>query len=143
MTDNEIKIEKYLRYISFYDVEWTTIYACGPLEQFESYCAEQPELISLFFNKYFNLNNKTKENMFNCLHHSRLSEQVIPFLPKVKEILLKETDAGVLDALLGLMEELNINHDLCLNFLSDFTLAPEWINEYKGSISKYTGTVKC
>lgn len=129
-----MSVMKCINKTGYWDCDWASIYARGPIQEFEKDSKEHPEIVSYFFEHYSNFNDRVKINMLNLIRVSNQLQETIPFLDKVSSILETEKDVEILDAGIQLCETLRMETDADISFLRKIDYPTEWLKDYAFSI---------
>ena len=119
------------------NVEWNTIYADSVFDEFvEAVRHERKNVLKTFFSCYTYFDLRTRENVLSAMGRSISYTYIADYFEDVKRVLQLETDTGIKDVILQLLESYSLDLGVDVSFLSNYSGAAKWLNEYAHKIAE-------
>ena len=127
--------DTYLKSLKYIDVDFSTIYAVGVIDEFKSHFESNPDVIEYFF-KNWQMYHESLENFLNVLWASdNTNDEGINWYILIG-ILKSKNTATLNDAILNFIDHCAYNDEIDISFLLNINITPTYLNVYAKELAE-------
>lgn len=127
--------DTYLKRLKYIDVDFSTIYAVGVINEFKSHFESNPDVIEYFF-KNWQTYHESLENFLNVLWASdNTNDEGINWYILIG-ILKSKNTATLNDAILNFIDHCAYNDEIDISFLLNINITPTYLNVYAKELAE-------
>lgn len=127
--------DTYLKRLKYIDVDFSTIYAVGVIDEFKSHFENNPDVIEYFF-KNWQMYHESLENFLNVLWASdNTNDESINWYILIG-ILKSKNTATLNDAILNFIDHCAYNDEIDISFLLNINITPAYLNVYAKELAE-------
>ena len=127
--------DTYLKRLKYIDVDFSTIYAVGVIDEFKSHFENNPDVIEYFF-KNWQMYHESLENFLNVLWASdNTNDEGINWYILIG-ILKSKNTAALNDAILNFIDHCAYNDEIDISFLLNINITPTYLNVHAKELAE-------